>query len=396
MSTNTESISADQLNRYRARVQSLGLDPDIDAVNYRILRTTHSLDEYKKWYNAPAHPNPKKCDLTPAKVDKLPDANMRRHVERHITGACVIEDPEVIKALENRVKTFYSWVQTTAGPIVVTAAAPLIIKFSGNYTYTTVTIQDGGYIRIFAPCHFECQTLNNISGDANAIQVVGIDGTDGPRGNSPNQPKQAEPGTGAQCDCCGGIVAHNSVVGSPGTHGDNGGDALTNGGPGGTAPTVLFTVTDQLPGFIGFLNQGGRGGNGGDGGTGAQGGQGGNGGGGNTCGAYHPDGANGGIGGKGGNGGNGSNGNDGGGGGELIINVPAAQAQNVAVKLGLAPGGLKGNRGPKGQGGPGGEGGSQGGSTGENGKPGDTDGNEGSPGNQGIKGSATINGNPVG
>lgn len=395
MSTDTNSLTADQLNRYRSRVQSLGLDPDIDAVNHRILRTTHSLEEFKNWYNAPPHANPKKCDLTPSKVDKLPDANMRRHVERHITGECVIEDPEVIKALEKRVKTFYSWVKTTAGPITVTATDPLIIKYSGNHVYTTVTIKDGGYIRIFASCHFECQTLNNISGAAQAIQVVGIDGTDAPRGNSPTQPKQADNGSPAQCDCCGGAVSRYATNGKPGTDGETGGDALVNGGSGGSGPTVLFTVTDSLPGFVSFLNQGGKGGDGGNGGTGAQGGKGGNGGAGTQCGAYYPDGATGGTGGKGGNGGNGSNGNDGGGGGPLTITVPPAQVANVAVTLGNAPGGAKGNRGPKGLGGPGGDAGANGGSAGTNGSPGDTDGNDGTPGNPGVKGSATINGNPV-
>jgi hypothetical protein len=389
-------MSADQTKRWRARVESLGLDPDLDALNYRILRTTHSLEEFKKWYNAPAYHNPKKCDLTTAKVDKLPDALMRRHVERHITGECVIEDPEVIKAIENRVKTFYTFVSTTAEPLLVTAAKPKIITHSGNYVYSTVTIEDGGYIRILAACHFECQTLNNISGAANAIQVLGIDGKDAPNGNSPAQPKQAANGSKAQCDCCGGLVLRQATIGNPGTRGDDGKDAQTNGEAGQPGPTVLFTVTDNLPSFVSFLNQGGRGGKGGDGGTGAQGGKGGNGGDGNTCGAFHPDGANGGEGGKGGNGGNGSNGNDGGPGGALTITVPVAQEGNVAVTLGAASGGAKGNRGFKGQGGPGGDGGSNGGSTGEQGKPGDTDGNDGLPGNPGSKGSATVNGKPVG
>lgn len=394
MTNEQKSVKAGQLTEWRERVQSLGLDPDIDAVNYPVLRTTHSLEEYKRWFNAPPYPNPQKSKLTVAQVPKLPDALMRRDIERHIAGVCVIEDPQVIKALEERVKSFHSFVQT-APDITVTETKPLIITKSGNVVYGTVTINNGGYINILAACHFECQTLLNVSGAQNTIQVLGIDGQNGLPGNSPKQPDQSGSGNAAECDCCGGIVQSDSTPGSSGTNGSHGGDAQSPGSAGQSGPTVIFTVKDSLPYLVSFLTQGGTGGRGGDGGNGAQGGQGGKGGDGTTCGAYFPGGSDGGPGGKGGNGGNATNGGDGGSAGNLIINVPPTESNHVAVTLGIAPGGEAGNRGLLGQGGPGGAGGSSGGKTGAPGAPGDADGNPGLPGNPGAKGSATINGSPV-
>lgn len=397
MSTN-ESLST--LDQWRKRVQSYGLDPEIDAINYRVLRTTHSLDEYTRWFNAPPNANGKQCDLRAEKVADLPDALMRRHVVRHITGECVIDDPGLKKAFEQRVKTFYAWIMAVPD-ITITAQNPLIINSPNTITvYNNVTLKDGGYIKIFVPCSFQCENLTKIAGGSGGgpaydISVLGQDGKVGDGGNNPVQPKQAPNGTNAECDCCGGLVKHKATPGAAGYPGPPGGDAYSPGKPGNNSPDVIFTVNTNLPNFISFVNVGGNGGIGGNGGTGAQGGQGGNGGNGTTCGAYFPDGADGGKGGKGGNGGNASNGGDGGKGGNLTIKVPQGQASNVSVTLGIASGGNKGGRGLKGLGGPGGLGGSSGGSNGPNGDPGDSDGLDGMNGQPGSKGGATINGVPV-
>jgi hypothetical protein len=396
-----ESPSPSTLDQWKKRVQSYGLDPEIDAVNYRILRTTHSLDEYTRWFNAPQHANGKRCDLDAEKVAALPDALMRRHVVRHITGECVIHDAELKKAFEQRVKTFYAWVMA-APDIVITAQNPLIINSPNTITiYNNVTLKDGGYIKISVPCSFQCETFTKIPGGSSAgapaydISVLGNDGKIGDSGANPTQPKQANSGSNAECDCCGGIVAHDATPGEPGYPGPSGGDASTPGKTAENSPDALFTVFTDLKNFISFVNVGGNGGAGGNGGTGAQGGQGGNGGNGTTCGAYHPDGANGGKGGKGGNGGNASNGGNGGNGGNLNIKVPQSQTTNVSVTLAISSGGNKGARGFKGLGGPGGKGGSSGGSSGPQGDSGDSDGLDGQSGQPGSKGSATINGVPV-
>ncbi|HEX8283766.1 MAG TPA: hypothetical protein VF588_10450 [Pyrinomonadaceae bacterium] len=384
------------MSSWRERVESLGLDPEHDAVNYPIVRSTHRLEEFKRWYNAPPHPTPKKSDLTAARVAKLPDALMRRHVVRHVlTGESVIEDPKVIKALEERVKTFHTFVQSAAD-ITVTASNPLVINFSSIVLYGTVTVRDGGYIRITADCNFQCGALNNVSGAPNMIQVLGVNGQDGQAGDPGQWGYTGLSGVDARCDCCGGRVAAGPTSGVVGSNGSVGGAAKTVGGPGRSAPTVVFSVTDNLPRPIQFLNQGGDGGRGGDGGAGGQGGRGGNGGDGVQCGAMFCPGANGSRGGNGGNGGNASDGGEGGTGGRLSINVPAAQISNVSVTLGLAPGGPRGTGGLLGRGGPGGAGGRYRGQTGPAGRPGDTNGNPGQPGKPGKKGSAILNGRPTG
>ena len=387
------------LERWKKRMHDLGLNPDVDGVNYRILKHTTSLDELKTWFAFPQAKNAAINDLKASKVKSLPDALVRRVVTEHVAHERVIEDRETIAALEKRVGRFYVWVMA-APDITITAQNPLIINSTGVITvYNNVRIESGGYIKITVPCKFECQTLEKIQGSGTSafdVFSVGVDGTNDTAGNSPAQPTQAQAGSNAACDCCGGTVAHNATNGQPGTNGNNGGDAPGSSTPGGFGPTVYFTVHEALTGTLSFLNQGGTGGSGGAGGKGAQGGKGGNGGNGTTCGAYHPDGATGGTGGKGGNGGNGSNGKDGGNGGTLTITVPNAAAGNVLVTNGQAPGGGKGTRGFLGLGGPGGDAGGSGGSPGQPGAKGDSDGLDGQSGNPGLKGSATVNGKPIG
>ncbi len=389
------------LTKWTARVKQLGLDPDHDCNNHPVIRTTRSLAEYTSWYNHPAHPKAVKSDLTVEKLAKMPDALFRRHVVRHLTGEAVISDPAVVKAVEERAKTFYAHVMAAPGPIVVTADKPLIINSNNAITeYTKVTIKDGGYIKILVACSFKCQVLEKIQGGpagaaAFDVFVVGEDGRAAAAGTSPSQPVVAGKGDDAACDCCGGAVAHGSSKGDDGTNGDDGRDAENDGGTGGYAPDVTFTVSDNLMSFITFVDQGGNGGRGGDGGTGAKGGQGGHGGNGRTCGAYHPSGAQGGKGGTGGKGGNASNGGPAGPGSTLNIWVPEAQVGNVSVSVRAATGGGKGIRGFRGDAGPGGEPGNNGGSWGDPGSPGASDGLDGQAGKDGSAGAAYVNNQPV-
>lgn len=387
------------LARWRDRMTSLGLDPDRDGVDHRILKHTGSLEEYKRWCAFPENAACGSNDVKAEKIATIPEALMRRYVSQHVTNDRLITDPAAVAAIEQRVGRFYLFVQAAPNRDV-TGKDPLVINSSGVLTvYNTVTIKEGGFIRITIPCKFECQTLTKVQDGGSSpydVFVVGLDGTDDGSGNSPSQPTQTAKGSNAQCDCCGGSVAHAAQDGSPGTPGGSGTDAPGNASEGQPGPEVYFYVQAQLNGAISFLNRGGRGGNGGSGGTGSRGGQGGDGGDGRTCGAYQPDGKQGGKGGKGGNGGNGSNGMNGGAGAKLSIFVPNDATTSVLVMNEQAAGGKRGLRGFKGEGGPGGNAGANGGSTGPLGDPGDTDGNDGSPGTQGPKGSTTLNGVPVG
>jgi hypothetical protein len=384
---------------WRTRLTALGLDPDRDAVNIRILKHTRSLAEYKAWFDCVPVPDAEVNDVRPEKIATIPDGLVRRYVTEHVFQQRIIDNPETIAALEQRVGRFYLFVQA-APDIVITGANPLLINSTGTITiYNTVTIKDGGYIKITVPCKFECQTLTKEQTGGTSpydVFVVGIDGANDTKGPTPPIPPPAANGQNAECDCCGGAVKHHATPGAPGTDGGSGGDAMGYAKPGQPGPEVYFFIDSALTGTVSFLNQGGTGGAGATGGYGAQGGQGGKGGNGTTCGAFYPDGANGGPGGKGGNGGNGSDGRDGGAGGTLTIRVPEAQRTNILVTNGNAPGGAKGSRGLKGVGGQGGAGGSHGGSAGPDGKPGDTDGLDGRPGAPGTKGKTTINGVPAG
>ena len=396
------ATSATQFDsKWLARVKQLGLDPEIDCNDYPVLKTTHSLAEYTSWFAHPAHPNAKASDLTAERLAKMPDALFRRHVVRHVTGETVISDPEVIRAIEKRAKSFHAYVRAAPGPIVITGDKPLIINSNNAITvYTKVTLKDGGYIKILVPCSFQCQVLEKIQGGAGPaadfdIFVVGEDGRPALPGNSPAQPAQAGQGQSAQCDCCGGAVAHGASGGDRGTDGDDGNDAEDDGGTGKPAPDVVFTVSDNLMSFITFLDKGGDGGRGGDGGKGAQGGQGGKGGNGTTCGAYQPDGAKGGTGGTGGNGGNATNGGNGGDGSQLNVWVPTTQVNNVSVTVRASQGGEKGIRGLRGGAGPGGPPGDKGGTWGDAGSQGASDGLDGQAGTNGNRGAAYINGQLV-
>lgn len=389
----------DTLAHWQRRMTDLGMNPETDGINYRIIKHTNSLHEYKKWLDFPEQANAKTNDVDAEKIASVPDGLIRRYVTQHVSNEKVIEDAAVIAAIEKRVGRFFLFVQAAAD-ITITAANPLIINSTGVVSvYNNVTIKDGGFIRMTVPVKFECQNLikEQSGGDAAYdVFVVGADGVNDTSGNSPSQPGQTGSGSDAECDCCGGLVATDATNGAPGATGGNGGDAPGINTVGGVGPSVFFFVNNSLTGTLSFLNQGGTGGAGGHGGNGAQGGKGGNGGDGETCGAIHASGAAGGTGGKGGNGGNASNGKDGGPGGTLSISVPQSAVSSVLVTNGQAPGGTRGTRGLKGQGGPGGDAGDDGGSPGSPGSPGDSDGNDGSPGNPGGRGSTTVNGSPVG
>ncbi len=397
MTTTTvqEIVGADTLAAWRQRLIDLDLDPDLDAINRGIIKHTRSLEELKRWYDIPPNDDAPINDVKPEKVATMPMGLVRRYITEHIYQQRVIINPATIRALEKRAGRLFLYVQA-ASDITITAAAPLIINNAGVLTiYNNVTIQDGGFIQITAPCTFTCNNLTKVqsgTGGAFDVSVLGLNGTAATAGTSPAQPSQGAGGAGNSCDCCGGTESSAAVPGAAGTVGPNGGSAQANATPGEHGPIVYFSIADQLTGTLSFLNQGGNGGNGGAGGNGAQGGQGGNGGNGGYCGAIHCDGATGGAGGQGGTGGNGSNGANGGKGGTLTIIAPKAGPGSVLVTNGNAPGGTAGAAGALGQGGPGGAGGSEGGSNGGNGAPGAANGEPGAAGNVGAEGSATLNG----
>lgn len=408
MNNTFTSLTNEELKNWTQKVKELGLDPEDHLKGYPYRIVTKSLEQYKNLFSIPGNFFSKTGNniLEPSElkkdIEKMSLLRLRGYIIDHIMGKRTIKDEELIKAIEKKVKYFS--LDVIASPdILVTAQNPLIISSNSSVTiYGKVTIEPGGYIKITVPCHFQCNTLVKSQGNASNpeyyaydVLITGIDGIDASNGSPGYNGYNGSPGSDAECDCCGGTVAHDSTPGGDGGPGTPGNDAQSNGGKGGDGPPVLFTIT-SLQSSITLCNQGGRGGNGGHGGNGGNGGSGGKGGNGRNCAAFNPGGASGGNGGNGNNGGNGSNGGNGGKGGIVTVKYDEAAppAQIIAANL-HAPGGNAGMGGHVGQGGQGGQGGSNGGSQGKPGDNGSAAGQNGQAGQQGDLGTIIINEQPI-
>jgi len=401
MSNNTtpgaNSLSKDQLERYRHRQVALGLDPDFDYGGQPYLLPVRGVEKLRKLLGVAEKPSDTMSPMTAASVRDVEPGMARQSVVNHVLGEKTLS-AEAISAAEQRFPILPLAVMA-APDIVVTAQNPLVINNNSTVTnFGKVTLKDGGYIDISVDCHFVCQTLEKIQGGSspatNDITIHGKDTSQPSTPETPTQTKAGDPGSNAECDCCGGTVAHSSSgggEGKPGTDGANGNDA----DDAGHGPTVIIDIS-QLNGSVTLLSRGGNGGNGGNGGQGGLGGNGGKGGDGTTCGAYHPGGSNGGKGGLGGNGGASATGGRGGDGGRVTVNYTAADGNSTIVASnGPGRGGNKGAPGAAGQGGNGGPGGSHGGSQGSPGDPGSQGADPGRRGTDGRAGSLTVNGSPV-
>jgi hypothetical protein len=378
-------------------LEELGLDPDIDANGHPRLLLTRKLEQLSDWYGIPQAANAETNTITSEKLEKLPLPNVRRYVARHVTGESVIRDENVVTALEKRVQHFPFYV-VAAEDVVVTAEDPLIISKSGTRTeFNTVTIEPGGYIKILADCVFRCQELIRGAGDQITAPgddrydfiIAGPDGHHGDHGDPGDTPKQSNAGNDAECDCCGGAIAHGATNGAPGKPGGKGHNGL-DGDRGFDGPIAHICVNNPIEDAFSLINRGGNGGNGGAGGNGGNGGKGGNGGNGTTCGAFQPNGRAGGKGGKGGLGGNGGDGGDGGNGGNVLIKIAETSKGTFLTRDEPGRGGKKGPGGPRGHGGNGGDAGAHGGTHGAPGEEGDADGQDGQPGTDGRAGTTTV------
>jgi len=264
-------------------------------------------------------------------------------------------------------------------------------------TFDTVTLKNGGYIKITVSCTFSSTTFIKETGGQSTtkydIQVLGTNGETGTPGAQGANQDQATNGGDARCDAAGGGCAHFGRNGTDGLPGNPGTDALISqpATHGSNAPNVTLNL-GEIIGSISVLNQGGTGGKGGMGGKGGTGQQGGNGGKSKQCAGTFCHSGDGGKGGDGGDGGNGGNGGDGGDGGTVrIFYTSDSPANSVIAQATQAKGGDAGAGGDAGEGGWGGSGGG-------NNKKGN-DGKSGNAslisGNDGDLGSFIINGEPV-
>jgi hypothetical protein len=369
-------------------MMELGLDPDRDGTGKPVRRQTRSLEEYKRFFAFPARAHAHRSEVTASDVAGMDDAQLEETIRMYVANQRVIQDPAVIQAIEQRRGEFQ--LETTAQQDKVVDGTTY--EVTGSVYFATVTLKNGGSIRINSAGYFECDDFIREQSDTPAQYDISYVGPPG-ASPSPVEPDPAEKGAdgknGSDGECVpgGGWAAHGATDGARGQDGAPGGDAAagTDAQPFGS---TYFTINNSLTGYLSFSNQGGVGGNGGAGGQGGQGGDGGDGGDGKQCQQDTANGGHGGNGGTGGRGGNGSDGGDGGEGATLYIAVPAG-AKIAAVNL-AAPGGAKGARGLGGVGGQGGKGGSHGGGDGHAGTTG-ADGNEGTPGNAGRNGTIFVN-----
>lgn len=398
MATSSSSAPS-RLPSYRQRVEALGLDPDFHNSRHPVMVPVRGVENLQRVSGLDAVKSaPQDSQLTVEKIASLSNSQARQAISNHIFGVRNLASAAVIEALEARFPTF-PVLAYVAENIDVTAASPLIINRSSAVTvFGKVTIKDGGYIVISVDANFTCDEMVKIPGGTspmgNDITVQGQDGARGSDGTSQPKAGNGNAGNSAECDCCGGIVAHNATNGQNGLNGADGTNA-TNGFEGYNGPNVRISI-GRLTGNVTVLQRGGNGGAGGDGGRGGEGGDGGKGGNGNTCGAYQPDGATGGTGGNGGNGGANASGGNAGNGGTLAVTYTSADG--VSAVLGnnsIGRGGVKGGVGSGGKAGKGGAAGDKGGTAGNGGKDGVGGADAGQIGRDGQSGTLTINGQPL-
>lgn len=361
----------------------------------------NNLDDLRDWTNKSVQNTADaKSPLTAKDIDSISEPEIRKAVEKHVMGVEELS-PEVVSAINNRVKTFVAFA-AAAPNITVTGSSPLIISNSGvNTHYGTVTIKDGGYIEITATCSFLCDALIKEAGGTAPgreadIVIHATDGGVGAAGANGHPGTNGKNGGNAECDCCGGTVAHSATAGGPGT---DGGDASpgNQGGNGGWPITVNMSL-GKITGSVTLLSRGANGGKGGDGGQGGQGGNGGKGGDGRTCGAYHPSGKNGGAAGNGGNGGNNGSGGNATNGGTVTVTFDEAgtgSGGSLTPQNSGGTGGAKGSVGQAGSAGTPGAGGSHGGTSGSGGTQGQPGNDVATAGQNSSKGTLTVNGKNI-
>jgi hypothetical protein len=384
------SLTPEQQQRWRERVEALGLDPDRDTGGPGRIKVTRDVAEYTRWFGVEPLSETRASVLDSPGGGAPRRAVLRTALIDHITGAAPITDEAKLKQLEEGLDTFYAVVDA-APDIEVTAANPLIINTAYSITdYGVVTLKDGGYIEISVPASFKCERLVKLAGGGGATAdfiITGVTGSAGEAGADQPTAGPGNNGSGGQCDSCGGIVKSDGTNGTNGHAGLPGGDGR-NAGNGANAPDVNIDI-GELQGRLVVLNTGGAGGDGGRGGNGGTGGNGGNGGSDVKCGATYGDGGNGGNGGDGGNGGNGATGGNGGNGGFVTVKYRPAGDSSVNKQDVGGSGGRAGDPGAGGHGGSGGASGGRGaspGGPGTNGKPGVP----GQPGQSGQPGTTTV------
>jgi len=293
MSTQFDTLSEEQRQRWRESVERLGLNPDYEATGRAHGITTPDYDEFASWF-AEARDRNMAANLKRVRppdlnqpVENMSPARLRKALAYHFSGLSML-DEGTLEQIRQRLPLMVADVYA-APDITVTAANPLIINSTTSImTYGVVTITDGGYIRITVPAYFSCEQMIKVASDPSAsdatfydIQIVGADGINQPAADPGHTPGKAGNGKNAECDCCGGVVVSDGTDGSNGSDGSVGDNGL-NGGNGTDALTVTLNIR-QLTGFISVLNQGGVGGQGGQGGRGFDGGEGGDGGHDKTC-----------------------------------------------------------------------------------------------------------------
>lgn len=387
------NLNQEQRARWQQSVRDLGLSPDLHAHGEPVVVATHELNEFKSWFSLPPHPEERTNRLSADRIRTMEDLPSTRMIQDHVVGRRVLDDSQALE-IDRRQGSYLAEV-LAAEDIEITEDKPLIID--GQHVVVTFGVVriNGGYIRITAPTHFQCQKLIKEKGsrESHDVFIMGDDGDPGEDGeNGTPFSGAASRGTNGSCGCC----SSNPVDGGDGHDGRNGEDghrSPAGGARGEHAPDVRITIYSELASTISVLNQGGKGGDGGHGGDGANGQQGGRGGA-QACNKSRA--GSGGDGGNGGNGGNGTNGGDGGNGAEIFITYPASSSGSVTVRNGEAEGGRKGPGGRIGRGGQGGNSGEgRGGFRGEKGTDGSSSGNDGEDGRSGSKGLAHVNGDTI-
>lgn len=331
-------------------------------------------------------------DPPPPQSDASQGAILRR-VHAFVYGNTELSDQD----RELVSQAFPMQLEAVSDPAPQTYSGRNVLATSGNpvvFNFSTVTFNDQAYVTIYnTPLTFTCDNIVRNGapptgfGDFNILGATGGTGTTGPVGSA-----GGAGGGGKDGNCSSaGIAGDSGQNGNTGTVGNTG----TSGGTGNAGLASLPATITITNGFTGtsnliVLTRSGTGGIGGQGGTGGQGGQGGKGGNGATCGCTGSGAGNGAPGGTGGAGGpGGMGGNATAAAGNIIVKVPAAQANSIIQLMYTAPPGAGGTGGAGGAGGAGGGAGSGGKHNSDgSGGPTGTSGAQGATGTQGTSAGA--------
>ncbi|HYD30802.1 MAG TPA: hypothetical protein VEB64_08065, partial [Azospirillaceae bacterium] len=255
-------LSSNSKARWNKRLNAIGIDYSMH--NRPLWRTVHvnSLEEFAEAFQSAPAANLRSSIVDGRSVESLSADEMRRAAQEHVFGSAPISDPAIRAELSRRLRPFV-FDAMVAPDIIVTATNPLIIDSGRVVTaYGTVTIEDGGYIDISVPCHFQAEVVVKGSGGGGAVAdfvVHGVNGTPGNAGAVGYTGVAGANGAKAVANCSG-----SDVPATPGQPGQGGGDGVRglNGTNGSDGPTVQITIND-LRSSITVVNSGGNGGNGG-------------------------------------------------------------------------------------------------------------------------------------